>query len=316
MVRFTKQKLNRGAKQKLRKVIIMVKILCFGSLNVDYLYSVSHLVQPGETIRCKKLEVEPGGKGLNQAIAISKAGSYVYMAGAVSDSDNLVVEHCKNNGVNVDHIVSTPAETGHAIIQVSEEGQNCILLHGGANMQIQKCNIDKTFESFGEGDYLVLQNEINEVSYIMEKGRQKGMKIVFNPSPYNEAVANYPLDKIDVLILNEVEGAQFTGKKTQREILSQLSEMFPNLLIVLTLGEKGVILKDKNEEVMQEALKVTAVDTTGAGDTFTGYFVSLLSLNRSYRRCLEIAVKAAAIAVLSKGASVSIPKMEVVLNVK
>jgi len=294
----------------------MVKILCFGSLNVDYLYSVSHLVQPGETIRCKKLEVEPGGKGLNQAIAISKAGSYVYMAGAVSDSDNLVVEHCKNNGVNVDHIVSTPAETGHAIIQVSEEGQNCILLHGGANMQIQKCNIDKTFESFGEGDYLVLQNEINEVSYIMEKGRQKGMKIVFNPSPYNEAVANYPLDKIDVLILNEVEGAQFTGKKTQREILSQLSEMFPNLLIVLTLGEKGVILKDKNEEVMQEALKVTAVDTTGAGDTFTGYFVSLLSLNRSYRRCLEIAVKAAAIAVLSKGASVSIPKMEVVLNVK
>ena len=263
---------------------------------------------------CRQLEINCGGKGLNQSIALSKAGGDAYIAGAVSTSGEFLVAHCKANGVNVEHVVTSSVETGHAIIQVNEKGENCILLFGGANRQLQVSDIDKTFSHFGRGDVLILQNEINHLPYIMERAWEKGMRTVFNPSPFDESVRQYPLDKIDVLILNEIEGGQFTGKAIPQEMLNSLAVMYPYALIVLTLGADGILLKNKNRQFEQKAFKVHATDTTGAGDTFTGYFVSLLSMGKPLEECLALAAKASAIAVMAKGASDSIPVMEDVLK--
>lgn len=284
-----------------------MKILCYGSMNIDYVYDVEHFVVPGETLSSMKMEKIHGGKGLNQAIAIARAGHKVYLAGAVSASGAFLTEYCHENGVDIGDVACSDAETGHAIIQVDPQGQNCILLYGGANRDIQRQNIDKTLAKFGQGDYLVMQNEINDIAYLMACGNEKGMKLVFNPSPMDANIDTYPLDKIDVMILNEIEGEKIAGTADPEKILERLGEKYPRAVIVLTLGARGAYLKHKQGVLFQPAFSVAAVDTTGAGDTFTGYLVAGLAAGEPFEVILETASKAAAIAVSRKGASDSIP---------
>lgn len=286
-----------------------MKILNFGSLNLDYVYQVPHMVKPGETLLSLDRQVFCGGKGLNQSIALARAGARVYHAGLVGPEGDMLINVLKEASANVDYIGKVDEPTGHAVIQVDETGQNCILLYGGANQRISREQIDAVLEDFDEQDILVLQNEISELEYLIEKAYQKEMKIVLNPSPWKETLRNLDWNKITLLMCNEIEGQELTGKQMPEEILEKLK----GREVVLTLGSGGAWYQNaEGARFYQPIFKVKAVDTTGAGDTFTGYFVENWSAGRPAGQCLEEAAKAAAISVSRPGAAVSIPcKQEV-----
>lgn len=286
-----------------------MKVLNYGSLNIDNVYSVEHFVRGGETLSSSKMEIFSGGKGLNQSIALSKSGVEVWHAGAVGESDGeFLLRQLEEAGVNVSLVAHTAGKTGHAIIQRDMEGQNCILLYGGANQEITKEQVDQAMSHFEEGDFLVLQNEINEIGYIMEKAHEKGMKIVLNPSPMDEKIDTYPLEYVDYFLLNEIEAGDICKENgSGEELIRKLSQKFPGAKIVLTLGGDGSMYKDGDEVLTQPIYKVPVVDTTAAGDTFTGFFIGGLMRGENPKEALDHAAKAAAIAVSRAGAAPSIP---------
>ncbi|MDD2958576.1 MAG: ribokinase [Lachnospiraceae bacterium] len=287
-----------------------MKVLNYGSLNVDYVYALDHIVQGGETILSSKMEPFCGGKGLNQSIALAKAGVPVYHAGLIGEDGDMLLETCRENGVNTDYIRKLPEKGGHTIIQVDRNGQNCIILYGGTNQMQTKEYIDEVLGNFAEGDFLILQNEVNLLDYIIDKAYERGMKIVLNPSPFDDKLKACDLTKVYLFMLNEIEGEQFTGYKEKNEILTHLTEKFPNARFVLTLGSDGAVYFDGKEKVFQDIFKVKAVDTTAAGDTFTGFFMASIIDGMPVAQALKTAAKASSIAVSRPGATPSIPTME------
>lgn len=293
-----------------------MKILNFGSLNIDYVYSLNHFVQKGETITSDKLNVFAGGKGLNQSIALSRAGGNVYHAGAIG-ADGVFLEEVLNEaGVDTRFLMKyEDVRTGNAIIQKDRGGDNCIILYGGANQAITKEMADEVLSAFGEGDWLFLQNEISEIPYIVEKAHERGMRIVLNPSPMNEQILRINLNYIDCFILNEVEAHALVQKDVDKAaLLNQLKERFPHAEIVLTLGEKGSVYAGTEGIAEQKAYQVATVDTTAAGDTFIGYYMAERLQGESVKEALDMAARASAIAVSKKGAAPSIPKRDEVLH--
>ena len=260
-----------------------MKVLNFGSLNIDYVYDVDNFVRKGETISSKGLNVFCGGKGLNQSVALARAGADVYHAGMIGKDGIFLVDFLKNSGVNVDNIlIRDDIRTGNAIIQRDISGDNCIILFAGANRSITRDYVDKVLEKFGRGDYIVLQNEISELPYIVESAHRQGMKIVLNPSPMDEKIGELNLSYIDYFLLNETEALKLSGidKFDSKKCLSGLVNTYKGAGVLITLGDKGAIYSDGNIFVEQKAVKTKAVDTTAAGDTFTGYFVNgILRLN-------------------------------------
>ena len=302
------------------------KILTFGSLNIDYVYSVDHFVQKGETLASGELEIFSGGKGLNQSVALGRAGAEVFHAGAVGPDGQFLLDLLQEAGVDT-HLVKRleSVRTGNAIIQRDPEGNNCILLYGGANQAITREQVKESLEGFGAGDYIVLQNEINQMPFLMEQAHAKGMHIVLNPSPMNGRIFEMPLGCVDYLILNEVEAAQILeadtpalgdekaalGDEKAGEAMAELlKKKFPRSRIVLTLGENGSVYCGEETRIRQPAYAVRAVDTTAAGDTFTGYFIAGISRGMSAEEALDTASRAAAIAVTKPGAAPSIPAWE------
>lgn len=290
-----------------------MKVLNFGSLNIDYVYKVSHVVERGETISSRALHTYPGGKGLNQSIALGKAGAEVYHAGSIGQEGRFLEEFLKEAGVNTDYVrILSEVKSGHAIIQNDDNGDNCILLYGGANQEITREQADETLSSFEEGDYLILQNEINELPYIVEKAHEKGMKIVLNPSPTDEKIQSLALDKIDYFILNEIEAGQILRTECDggQGLADALAEKFPKAKIILTLGGEGSVYFDGTKRYVQKIYEVETVDTTAAGDTFTGYFIAGIIQELPVEEAMDMAAKAAAITVSRAGAGVAIPTME------
>lgn len=301
---------------------VRMKILSFGSLNIDYVYSVPHFVKKGETLSAKELNVYTGGKGLNQSIALARAGVETYQAGAIGTDGMFLLEQLKEAGVKTDLVkILDDVRTGNAIIQNDDEGDNCIVLFGGANQAITKEQVDEVFKDFTNEDYLLIQNEINELSYIVEKAKEEGMKIILNPSPMNEKIMKLPLDQIDYFILNEIEAMQILemGKPEEidgKYIASLLHERFKDATIVLTLGSEGSVCISDDEYVEQSIYKVKAIDTTAAGDTYTGYFIAGILNGKTIKESMDIASKASAIAVTRQGAAPSIPVLEEVEEYK
>lgn len=297
----------------------MEKVLCFGSLNIDYTYKVDHFVQKGETISSQGLQVFSGGKGLNQSTALAKAGVEIYHAGAVGRDGEFLLEQLRDVGVHTENVaVLTEVRSGNAIIQNDAEGDNCIILYGGANQAVTREQADAVIGKFSEGDYIILQNEISELAYIMETAHKKGMRIVLNPSPMNDKILALPLEKVDLLILNEVEAGQIldTDETDGDVLMEKLLKRFPEMKFVLTLGSQGSIYGDKRQKIKQSAYRVKAVDTTAAGDTFTGFFIGSLVRGLSVEQAMDIASRASAIAVTRSGAAPSIPTWDEVESKK
>lgn len=283
-----------------------MKILNFGSLNIDNVYSVGHIVTPGETAASLKLEQFEGGKGLNQSVAISRAGCKVYHAGCIGSDGQSLKTLLEKSGVDLKYLKTVDEKTGHAIIQVEQSGENCILLFAGANHLVSTDFIDTVLNDFEKGDLLVLQNEISNLPYLVNKAYEKGMKIILNPSPYNEVIGQIDLNKLYCLILNEVESECISGVK-QDGFNNWAADNYPNLVFMLTLGKKGCRYIKGSTVFEQGIFKVDTVDTTGAGDTFTGYFVAGLANGYDVPDILRVASAASALAVSKKGAAPSIP---------
>ena len=255
----------------------------------------------------------PGGKGLNQSIAASRSGADVWHAGAVGKSDGeFLIKQLNEAGVNTDYVKRLEVPSGHAIIQRQPDGGNCILLFGGSNQEITRGMADEVLEHFGKGDYLLLQNEISEVGYIMKRAAEKGMRIVLNPSPMDEKIGKLPLETVDYFLLNEVEAESLCGEGANRPeaMMEKLTKGFPKAKIVLTLGSQGSLYWDGEKMIKQPCYKVKAVDTTAAGDTFTGFFIGGLSQGMEGVKALDWAARAAAVAVSRAGAATSIPSKE------
>lgn len=285
----------------------MHKILNFGSLNIDKTYTVPHIVKPGETLSSLNYEEFVGGKGLNSAIAVARAGSQIYMAGAVGQDGDILLNALKESNVDTSHVAQLDALSGHAIIQIDKNGENCIVLFPGTNASITQKHIDKVLSHFNEGDYLILQNEINHLDQIISKAHAKRMIICFNPSPMTQAVLEYPLSDINWFVVNEIEVEQLLGVNEQNEVIEAFTKKYPNASLLVTLGAKGSYCYHKGELYEQEAVKANVVDTTGAGDTFTGYFIHSISTGESIPSSLKIASIASSIAISKHGASPSIP---------
>lgn len=284
-----------------------MKVLSFGSLNIDYVYAVDHIILPGETEDTGGREIHCGGKGLNQSIALSRAGVKVMHAGLVGEEGDALIEQCAENGVDTRFIRKVPGPSGHTVIQVDKKGQNSILLFGGANRQMTPDYIDEVLSAFGEGDLILLQNEINLLDEIIERAYAKKMCIVLNPSPYDGALSSCDLNKISYFIMNELEGEAISKEKTPDGMLFFMKEHYPQARTVLTLGCDGSMYQDADGILKQGIYEVKALDTTAAGDTFTGYFIASILKGRSPKEALSIAAKASSIAVTRHGAIDSIP---------
>lgn len=292
-----------------------MKVLNFGSLNIDFVYSLDHVVHKGETVSSEALNIYSGGKGLNQSIAMGRAGVEVYHAGAVGADGKFLTDMLDEAGVDTKYVkLLSEVRTGNAIIQKDKHGDNCIILYGGANQSISREQIDETLSAFAEGDYLVLQNEINEIKYLVEKASGRGMQIVLNPSPMNEKILELPLESVSWFVLNEIEAGQILGvnpdEKTGEDLARALKARFPKAKIALTLGSQGSVYFDGETLHKQSVYKVKVVDTTAAGDTFTGYLIAGLLKDMLVSDMMDLAARAAAITVSGTGAAPSIPTME------
>jgi len=287
-----------------------MKVINYGSLNIDHVYRVPHLVRPGETLTSLSYNRFPGGKGLNQSVAMARAGVPVIHAGKIGEDGRFLAEMLAGEGVDTTFLQVNREPTGHAIIQVSAEGENSIVLFGGANKKIQPSETERIISEASRGDFLLLQNEISSLREIIEKASRKDLYILFNPAPMTKDVLSFPLHKIGTFIVNRLEGEQLSGEKKPKAIVESLQKQWPQARICLTLGQEGVLYRDRTTEVDVSAFNVKTVDTTAAGDTFVGYFTAGLAKGLEIRRNLTLAAAAAAICVTREGAAPSIPRLE------
>ncbi len=291
-----------------------MKVLNIGSLNLDYVYSVDHIILPGETEATGSRNVFLGGKGINQSMALAKAGVEVYHGGLIGNAGQPFLDACAEYGVHADFIRKIDAPDGHTIIQIDKHAQNSILLFGGTNQMLTEDFVDEILSHFTADDLLLLQNEVNLLPYIVDQAYAKGMQIALNPSPFNELLDAVDMTKIGLFLLNEVEGGQITGRTDPDEIIAEMLGRFPHAKIVLTLGKDGAVYADGAEKHFQPIFPVKAVDTTAAGDTFTGYFIAAMAEGMAIPDALRMSAKASSIAVTRAGAVPSIPYREEVVQ--
>lgn len=293
-----------------------MKILNLGSLNLDKVYSVEGFVQPGQTILAKDYEIFCGGKGLNQSVALARADVPVYHAGMTGLDGGMLRSMLKDCGANTKFLWNTDCDSGHAIIQVDSSGQNCIIVCGGANRCISERHIDEAVSFLSPGDILLTQNETSCVAYAIEAAHKRGLKVALNPSPITPELLSYPLELVDIFILNEIEGGELSNcHGSYDDILNALAQRFPEAEIVLTAGSDGAYYKKGSESCYQPAILTKAVDTTAAGDTFTGFFLASLMKGYGPRKALLFSARAAAIAVGRSGAAPSIPTWSEMLKI-
>lgn len=290
-----------------------MKVLNIGSMNLDHVYTVDHIVEPGETQSSTQLQLFLGGKGMNQSVALAKAGVEVYQGGMIGEDGGVFLDACREYGIHADYIRTVDARTGHAIIQIDKNAQNCILLYGGANQALIEAYVDEVISQFDKGDILLLQNEVNLMPYIVDRGYAQGMKIVLNPSPFDDKLKAVDMTKISLFLLNEIEGYQLTGCREPDAIIDSIRERFPHAAVVLTLGSDGAVYADQSCKHFQPIFPVKAVDTTAAGDTFTGYFIAGLAQGMEIPDILRMSAKASSIAVSRAGAVPSIPYRDEVI---
>ena len=292
----------------------MMKILNFGSLNIDNVCQVPHFVRPGETLAANSFERFAGGKGLNQSLALARSGVTVCHAGRIGGDGIFLKEILEASGVDCRFLRVVPDElSGCAMIQVSDDGENCIVLYGGANQNISPEDIEEAFAAFDAGDILLIQNEINHLELIIAAAVKRQMRIFFNPAPMRENVLKLDLSAADTFIVNEIEGADLAGVAVEsdyRTVIAALQKKYPQTNILMTLGAQGAVYAGAGEKetIYSPACEVEkVVDTTAAGDTFIGYFLSGIVNGQTVAEALKTASKASAHCISIKGAANSIP---------
>ena len=282
-------------------------VINFGSINIDHVYQVDHFVQPGETIASNKYQSLLGGKGANQSIALAKAGSDVRHVGKINEADAAFKQSMIRDGINCKHVSCTETASGHAIIQVTPSAENAIVLFGGANHEMTSKDISYALDDVKSSDWVLTQNETSCIDQVLIQAKEKGLKVAFNPAPMTESVKQLPHDCIDLLIVNEVEAEEISGYKELDAIEAYFRQAWPHAEVLITLGKAGVRMLKQDKTIDVPAFLVDAVDTTAAGDTFIGYFLSAYSEHADAKNALIRACAASALAVMEVGAAQSIP---------
>lgn len=285
------------------------KIINFGSINIDHVYQVPHFVTPGETLSSLELVTGLGGKGANQSAAIARAGVSVAHVGRVSKADMWAVELLASTGVSTDHIELVEGASGHAIIQVDIQGENAIVLHGGANQSFSIEAIESALIDNQQASHLLMQNETNLLAEAFELAHARSVKLVLNPAPMTNNIKDLPLAKVDTLIVNQGEAEALCGAQNLDQIIKEMMALAPQTRVVVTLGGDGAILLVNGQVMRINSPSVDVVDTTGAGDTFVGYFLAGVVEGMSDHEALQRACLAASIAVTRQGAIMAIPEL-------
>lgn len=275
-----------------------------GSINVDHFYSVPHIPHPGETLASTDYAIGLGGKGANQSVAMAKAGADVRHIGAVGADGSGWLDRLQALGVNVDDVCAVHLPTGHAIITVAEDGENAITLFAGANQGIPNAHIATALAKIKPTDWLVLQNETNGHQAAMECAKAKGARIAYAAAPFEAKSTLALLPHIDLLAVNEGEAQELAHALDIAEY-----ENIPVPMLLVTLGAKGARLYHGAGVTEVSGIKTTAVDTTGAGDTFFGYFLAGLDRGLDHNAALNLANKAAALKVTRPGTADAIPSL-------
>lgn len=286
-----------------------MKFLNFGSLNIDFTYQVKDFVRKGETVSSSSVSKHAGGKGFNQSIALSRAGAQVYHAGCIGGDGLFLRDMLEASGVNTAYLKVPDVPTGNAIIQVDSSGDNCILLYAGANHCITEEYIDLVLGNFGRDDVLVMQNEINSLEYLADRAYEKGLRIAVNPSPINSNVTENILKKASWILVNQGEAEALAGVTGKDACIAKLAELYPGSTLVMTLGASGVMCWKNGAVFSQAAYKTQVVDTTGAGDTFTGFYLAEILSGSTQEEALRTASAAASLSISKCGAAESIPSM-------
>ncbi len=287
-----------------------MKVLNYGSLNIDFVYNVPHIVRPGETLSSTAMKQNAGGKGANQSAALAKAGLEVYHAGKIGNDGRWLSDLLADYGVDTSFIRRYDGPTGHAIIQLDEQKQNCIVLFAGGNGAVTVEEIGETLAHFSEGDLLVLQNEISHIDELIRRAYDKGMLICLNPAPFADSIFDLPLEMVNLLIVNEIEGArlaQLSLETPYERILDTLVERYPESEILLTIGKHGVLYGKGSFRSKGNIVDLPVADTTAAGDTFIGYYIAAVERGYQTQQALNLACKASSLAVSRFGAMESIP---------
>ncbi|OIQ33166.1 MAG: ribokinase [Alphaproteobacteria bacterium MedPE-SWcel] len=283
-----------------------------GSINVDMVYALPHMPEPGETLAATSFDQGLGGKGANMSVAAARAGAHVCHIGAVGPEGQWTVDRLTEYGVDTRHIAKTATATGHAIIAVDPAGENQIILFPGANRALTDAQIGTALSTANSGDILLMQNETNMQAEAAKIGRQLGLRVAYAAAPFDARAVQAVLPFTDLLFLNEVEAAQLeqaTGKAAQELGVDD---------VIVTLGARGARHFDARTHSVSDtpALSVTPVDTTGAGDTFTGYVLAALDRGLPMPQAMALAARAGALMVTRHGAADVIPDLKEVQDAR
>lgn len=284
-----------------------MNVIIVGSINKDIVLRVQSIAKNGETISALSETTFIGGKGYNQAVAISKVHSDTFFYCNVNKNDLDLIDEINNQSFNSNHVQYVSSKTGTAYIQVDNTGENSIVISKNANNEIDLDVLKSFLQSFSKGDLLVLQNEINDIDEIIKIGKTYGLKIVLNPSPITNAITKSFIDNVDMIFVNQHEVSSITNTATIESAIRYINVNYPNKEFVITLGSKGAMYLYRNSSIFAEAHHVEVIDTTCAGDTFLGYFIGYYVNNHDIPTCLQYASKAASISIGRNGASQSIP---------
>ena len=276
-------------------------IINFGSLNYDYVYQVPHFSGGNETIRSRQTRTDFGGSGLKQSCALAQAGELVYHAGLIGQNGLPLKDFLTQSSVNTDLLQTCTAPQGHCILQVAPNKERAALVYGGSNSEITPDFIDRCLESFGQGDFLLVQNEITNIPYLIDIAYEKGMRIIFNTSPVDEDIFRSACNKCEWLIMNDTECMEIADCDEVTTAFSKLQKQYPSCNILVTMGEEGSICYYKGNVYVQNAYPVSVADIVNSGDAFTGYFVAAWMRSLPIEECLDLASRAGAIAVSRPG---------------
>ena len=277
-----------------------------GSINADNFYLLPHLPAPGETISARNFRQGLGGKGANMAVAAARAGTRVMHVGALGADGGWALERLLEYGVETAHITLMEGVTGHANIAVDLEGENNIIIFPGTNHEITEEMIGAALSEASSGDWLLMQNETNGQRFAAQTAKTLGLRLAYAAAPFDAEAVKAILDRIDLLVLNEVEAAQLRAA-TGGEL-----RQLPVDDIVVTLGAGGCewVSNKAHRVESYPAYQVDVVDTTGAGDTFTGYLVAGLDRGMTMPHAIDLAMRAGALMVTRHGTADVIPDLK------
>ncbi len=297
----------------------MKKVLVIGSINEDMSFRLSHLPQGGETIAADSLKVSHGGKGANQAVALARMGAEVAMIGCVGSDDvgSHIQRDLNDEGIDTQGILKSDKNTGIAIINVDDLGENSIVYYPGANYELTVEDLEAQKEFIATFDYCLFQFELplEVIYYAIDLCHELGVKTVLNPAPYNHLFNKDYLSKLDYFIPNEIEFADAMNLEGEFDVFSQSKHFYDQYQckLIITLGSRGSLLTHGDTQELVDIVPTDVVDTTAAGDTYIGAFMSAIARGLNEIEAMKLATKASSKCVSKAGAQDSIPYLNDIL---